>query len=124
MFTSALEEDMWEFLENLMKRLKSIDEVRFFTSDVVYKLCDHFAELRDTTVKDAPKPKPFLLHPCLISEEAEREFLRETTEVMLVLMLPAGIANSDTARHLLREIITCGGSWKFFYLWNLFLKVD
>ncbi|XP_033631880.1 sorting nexin-25-like isoform X1 [Asterias rubens] len=107
-FTSALEEDMWEFLENLLKRLKNIDKVRFFTSDIVYKLCDHFAELRDTTVKDAPNPKPFLLHPCLISEEAEREFLRETTEVMLVLMLPAGIANSDTARHLLREIITCG----------------
>ncbi|XP_022086183.1 sorting nexin-25-like isoform X2 [Acanthaster planci] len=107
-FTAALEEDMWEFLENLSKRLKNIDEVRFFTSDVVYKFCDHFAELRETTVKDAPNPKPFLLHPCLINEEAEREFLRETVEVMLVLMLPAGIANSDTARHLLREIITCG----------------
>ncbi|XP_038063088.1 sorting nexin-25-like [Patiria miniata] len=107
-FTAALEEDMWEFLENLSKRLKNIDEVRFFTSDIVFKFNDHFAELRETTVKDCANPKAFLLHPCLISEEAEREFLRETVEVMLVLMLPAGIANSDTARHLLREIVTCG----------------
>ncbi|XP_041485522.1 sorting nexin-25-like isoform X1 [Lytechinus variegatus] len=106
-FTDALETDMWEVVHNLSLRLKRIDMVRFLSSDVVYKLCDHFQKLRETSVREGEEPKIFYLHPSLASEEAETQFFREAVEVLLVLLLPERLAGCETARQLLREIFTC-----------------
>ncbi|XP_071480255.1 sorting nexin-25-like [Diadema antillarum] len=106
-FAEALETDFWEVVHNLSLRLKRIDMVRFLSSDVVYKVCDHFQKLRETSVREGEEPKIFYLHPSLASEEAEMGFLREAVEVLLVLLLPERIAGCETARQLLREIATC-----------------
>ncbi|XP_030836728.1 sorting nexin-25 [Strongylocentrotus purpuratus] len=106
-FTDALENDMWEVVHNMAMRLKRIDMVRFLSSDVVYKLCDHFQKLRETSVREGEEPKIFYLHPSLASEEAETQFFREAVEVFLVLLLPERLAGCETARQLLREIFTC-----------------
>ncbi|XP_033110203.1 sorting nexin-25-like isoform X2 [Anneissia japonica] len=108
-FISALEDDMWELITNLVIRLQKVDMVRFMALDVTEKLCDHFRELRETSpsTEGGGKLQPFQLHPCLKSDIAETEFLREATEVLLVLLLPERIASSETARHVIREIVTC-----------------
>ncbi|XP_071951023.1 sorting nexin-25-like isoform X2 [Antedon mediterranea] len=108
-FISAVEDDMWELITNLLKRLQKVDMVRFMALDVTDKLCEHFRELRETSPSNLVEGtvKPFHLHPCLKGTEEETEFLREAIEVLLVLLLPERIASSETARHLIREIITC-----------------
>ncbi|XP_072040154.1 sorting nexin-25-like [Amphiura filiformis] len=107
-FVDALQDDLWVLIENLKTRLQRVDKVRFLTSDVVYKLCEYFQQLRECSAsRNSDTPTAFYLHPCLASEATETQFLREMVEVMLVLMLPRQISGCETARHLLREIVTC-----------------
>ncbi|XP_033103935.1 sorting nexin-19-like, partial [Anneissia japonica] len=110
-FISALEDDMCKLITNLVIRLQKVDMVRFMALDVTEKLCDHFRELRETSpsTEGGGKLQPFQLHPCLKCDVAETEFLREATEVLLVLLLPERIASFETARHVIREIVTCSG---------------
>ncbi|PIK36408.1 putative sorting nexin-25 [Apostichopus japonicus] len=107
MFLDALEEDVWEFVDNLQRRLRNVDKVHLLTSDIVLKLLEHFQMLKETSYIEGEEPKPFYLHPCLATEATETEFLREAVEVLLVLLLPERLAGCETARHLLREAFTC-----------------
>ena len=72
--------------------------------------------------RNSNTPKPFYLHPCLRTEETETEFIREMVEVMLKVLLPENVARCETARHLLREIVTCTG--RLYCDFSVFLKVD
>ena len=76
------------------------------------EICDllfYFFASISVTSRNSDTPKKFYLHPCLASEASETQFLREMVEVMLVLVLPQHISGFETARHLLREIVTCTG---------------
>ena len=85
----------------------------------------YFPPLISVTSRNSDTPKKFFLHPCLASEASETQFLREMVEVMLVLVLPRHISGFETARHLLREIITCTGIESMcYYVVYVVLKVD
>ncbi|XP_074649963.1 sorting nexin-25-like [Tubulanus polymorphus] len=101
-----IKKDLWIVIGNLSDRLCQIDMVQFISQDVVLKLCTHFQEIRFAV--DRPKggfKSKFLLHPWLVNEQREIEFLRKLTEVLLVHILPSNYAACSTSRHLLREII-------------------
>ena len=74
------------------------------------------------TSRNSNTPKKFYLHPCLASEASETQFLREMVEVMLVLVLPQHISGFETARHLLREIVTCTGIASVYWICSELLK--
>lgn len=60
--------------------------------------------------------RPFPLHPCLLSSEAEVCFLRSVARILLLCLLPHKDAKSSTLRCCLTEVITTkGASCSFLY---------
>lgn len=61
-----------------------------------------------------PRPeecaRPFPLHPCLVSPDAELAFLRCVARILLLCLLPQKDAKSHTLRCCLTEVITTKGT--------------
>ncbi|XP_014666019.1 PREDICTED: sorting nexin-25-like isoform X2 [Priapulus caudatus] len=100
-FSKVLEADVWEMLQQLTKKSRDIDKVQVISQDVVQKLCDHFRSIRHCSSRN----EMFSLHPCLMSEETETEYLRQACDVILVLALPAKHQQASVIRYLLREVM-------------------
>ncbi|XP_060599757.1 sorting nexin-25-like [Ruditapes philippinarum] len=102
-----LQLDLWKVIEKVSDRLTKIDTVQFITQDVVNKLIQHFQDIRLATRK-GPSEEPvqkFVLHPWLLSEEKELNFLRKVSEALLLVFLPDYYSKSPPIRHLLREVL-------------------
>jgi hypothetical protein len=54
----------------------------------------------------------FVLHPWLLSEEKELNFLRKVSEALLLVFLPDYYSKSPPIRHLLREVLANAGSYR------------
>ncbi|XP_022257280.1 sorting nexin-25-like [Limulus polyphemus] len=91
---------------NFKERLRKIDEVKFFTNDLICRIYNHFQKIRYSSGNQAEKI-PFVLSSFLISETRELEYLRQMSNFLLVLLLPSKYAHCQPVRHLLREILAC-----------------
>ncbi|CAH1265099.1 SNX25 [Branchiostoma lanceolatum] len=108
-FKDLLMEDIWCVVGNSKIRLANLDIVKLLTYDVVNKLCTHFQDLSLSEVKPGLQDlsTPFLLQSYLQSDERERSFLRQCSEVLLICLLPAKHARCNSVRYLLREVLAC-----------------
>ncbi|XP_076352448.1 sorting nexin snazarus isoform X1 [Tachypleus tridentatus] len=101
-----IREELWQVLMNFKERLRKMDEVKFFTNDLICRIYNHFQKIRYSSGNQAEKT-PFILSPFLISEARELEYLRQMSNFLLVLLLPSKYARCQPVRHLLREIFAC-----------------
>lgn len=105
--TTLLKEEMWLVLVNARDRLNKIDYVKFFTTDIVMKILQHFQKLRYATSPPTPDRVSFYLSSNLATKKNEQEYIRRVTEFLLILLLPSRYSRCQPVRHLLREIISC-----------------
>ncbi|XP_050417807.2 sorting nexin-25 isoform X2 [Patella vulgata] len=107
---TAVQSEIWLTIGELSRRLSKIDTVTVLTQDIVDILTDHFRDVRLASKRPNMKPgeevPKFLLHPWLVDEKSELDFLRKVCETLLVTLLPHHYAKNKQIRHLLREIIT------------------
>lgn len=97
-------------------RLAAIDWVVLLSQDVPSVLMEHLVEHRRCSAKlgtafAGGKSLDELFHGCqphvaLASPEAEKEYLRRVTDILLDILLPTGEVASSTVKLLLREILT------------------
>lgn len=105
-FKDILTKEMWDTTKNLVIKIRQVDVVKFLSSDIVNLLCSHFQELRLSDHRRFPESaKPFTLHSCLSSPEAELEYLRTASEAILFALFSPRNSNSSPLRYLLREIL-------------------
>lgn len=103
-----IRDDMWIVVKNIHEAMSKIDQVKFVTSDVTNKLCQHYQKIRISSLGDSKEQKPvFYLRHYLQTPETELEFLRKVSEALMVVWLPQSYASCEPVRHLLREILAC-----------------
>ncbi|KAJ8383106.1 hypothetical protein SKAU_G00038840 [Synaphobranchus kaupii] len=100
-----LSEDFWEMVKQLRIRLAAVDVVNVVCNDIVKTLHTHFCNLKTANTRQEESPRPFPLHPCLRSPEEELCFLRSCARLLLLCLLPARDARSQSLRVVLVEII-------------------
>jgi sorting nexin-25 len=106
-FKEILTKELWDITHSCISKLQQVDVVKFLSNDLVNLLCNHFQELRLSDQRRFPgTAKPFVLHPCLSSNNAELEYLRTASEAMLYALLSKENSDSAPLRVLLREILT------------------
>ncbi|XP_069128852.1 sorting nexin-25-like [Argopecten irradians] len=108
---TAIMGDVWIIIKRLSARLSKVDMMKLITQDVVEKLHSHFTEIRTAAKSDSNvgDDRKFSLHPWLANEAAERQFLSQLCEVLLLIFLPDNYSGCTTIRHILREIVTSAG---------------
>lgn len=108
---TAIMGDVWIIIKRLSARLSKVDMMKLITQDVVEKLHSHFTEIRTAAKSDSNvgDDRKFSLHPWLTNEAAERQFLSQLCEVLLLIFLPDNYSGCTTIRHILREIVTSAG---------------
>ncbi|XP_035281693.1 sorting nexin-25 isoform X1 [Anguilla anguilla] len=100
-----LSEDFWEMVRQLRSRLAAVDVVNVVCNDIVKTLHTHFCNLKAANTRQEDPPRPFPLHPCLRSAEAELRFLRSCARLLALCLLPPRDARSHSLRAVLVEII-------------------
>lgn len=103
---SMLTEDWWQVMARLRSRLAHIDLVSVVCYDSIRVLHTHFTDLKAASARPEECARPFPLHPCLVSPEAELAFLRCVARILLLCLLPQKDAKSHTLRCCLTEVIT------------------
>ncbi|XP_033830028.1 sorting nexin-25 [Periophthalmus magnuspinnatus] len=103
---SMLSEDWWQMIGQLRSRLAHIDVVNVVCYDSIRILHTHFTDLKAASARPEEYARPFPLHPCLVSPEAELSFLRCVARILLLCLLPQKDAKSHTLRCCLTEVIT------------------
>ncbi|XP_072296149.1 sorting nexin-25 [Eucyclogobius newberryi] len=103
---SMLSEDWWQMMAQLRGRLAHIDVVNVVCYDSIRVLHTHFTGLKAAAARPEECARPFPLHPCLVSPEAELSFLRCVARILLLCLLPHKDAKSHTLRCCLTEVIT------------------
>ncbi|KAK3099373.1 hypothetical protein FSP39_003500 [Pinctada imbricata] len=106
-FTNSFRSDMWVMIENFSVRLARIDQMKFFTKDLVEILHRHFKTIRHYTKRPDQEVTPvFILQPWLENDQMETDFLRKVCEAMLGLLMPKEYRRCSIIRKMLREILT------------------
>ncbi|KAM3867224.1 sorting nexin-25 [Diretmus argenteus] len=103
---SMLSEDWWQVIGQLRSRLADIDLVNVVCYDSIRILHTHFTDLKAACARPEECARPFPLHPCLVSPDAELAFLRCVARILLLCLLPQRDAKSHTLRSCLTEVIT------------------
>lgn len=103
---SMLTEDWWQVMARLRHRLAHIDLVSVVCYDSIRVLHTHFTDLKAASARPEECARPFPLHPCLVSPEAELSFLRCVARILMLCLLPQKDAKSHTLRCCLTEVIT------------------
>uniref|UniRef100_A0A8C5DWV6 Sorting nexin-25 n=1 Tax=Gouania willdenowi TaxID=441366 RepID=A0A8C5DWV6_GOUWI len=103
---SMLSDDWWQMIGQLRSRLANIDMVNLVCNDSIRILLTHFTDLKAASARPDEGTRPFPLHPCLVSPEAELAFLRCVARILLLCLLPQKDAKSYTLRCCLTEVIT------------------
>ncbi|CAM9170096.1 unnamed protein product [Lampetra planeri] len=103
---SMLSEDWWQMIGQLRSRLADIDVVNVVCYDTIRILHTHFTDLKAASARPDECARPFPLHPCLVSPDAELAFLRCVARILLLCLLPQKDAKSHTLRCCLTEVIT------------------
>lgn len=103
---SMLTDDWWQVMSRLRSRLTRIDLVSVVCYDSIRVLHTHFTDLKAASARPEECARPFPLHPCLVSPEAELSFLRCVARILLLCLLPQKDAKSHTLRCCLTEVIT------------------
>ncbi|XP_041799843.1 sorting nexin-25 [Chelmon rostratus] len=103
---SMLSEDWWQMIGQLRSRLADIDLVNVVCYDTIRILHTHFTDLKAASARPEECARPFPLHPCLVSPDAELAFLRCVARILLLCLLPQKDAKSHTLRCCLTEVIT------------------
>ncbi|XP_064198167.1 sorting nexin-25 [Anguilla rostrata] len=85
--------------------LAAVDVVNVVCNDIVKTLHTHFCNLKAANTRQEDPPRPFPLHPCLRSAEAELRFLRSCARLLALCLLPPRDARSHSLRAVLVEII-------------------
>ncbi|KAJ0050383.1 hypothetical protein NL108_018472 [Boleophthalmus pectinirostris] len=101
-----LSDDWWQMMAQLRSRLAHIDVVNVVCYDSIRILHTHFTDLKAASARPEECARPFPLHPCLLSPEAELSFLRCVARILLLCLLPQKDAKSHTLRCCLTEVIT------------------
>ncbi|XP_041845493.1 sorting nexin-25 [Melanotaenia boesemani] len=103
---SMLLDDWWQMIGQLRSRLADIDLVNVVCYDSVRILHTHFTDLKAASARPEEVARPFPLHPCLVSPDAEMAFLRCVARILLLCLLPQKDAKSHPLRCCLTEVIT------------------
>ncbi|XP_064482182.1 sorting nexin-25-like isoform X2 [Ornithodoros turicata] len=105
-FCALLRDEIWRVLWKIKDRCHKMDDVKFFTEDVVKKIHVHFQKVRLAGSGNGEK-QPYELSSFLRTKDSEQDHVRKMTEFLLAILLPSEYALCISVRHLLREIFTC-----------------
>ena len=106
-FVEILNKEIWTLIENLLDRLRKVDNLNFLCNELVFVLYNHFRDLRLSDARKYPgQTTPFLLHPCLKTKDTEIRHIRVCSEALILSLLPHNASKCAMARYLLREIVT------------------
>lgn len=110
-----LKNESWIIVSRFLSRIRSIDEIDFFTKDFMDCLSDHVKQInecinpagssfypKDGTIKSGNK---FRLSPHLESEERELQFLTKVSKFLVRVLIPKSYLAISPFKHLLIEVI-------------------
>ncbi|CAG2166197.1 unnamed protein product, partial [Oppiella nova] len=102
---SELKNEFWELISNIVRRMASIDSVKFFTQNVANRCLKHFQKITICLSNKDNQNNVYLLSAHL-AEDKELEFIRKLSDFLLAILLPKNYSKTTPLRHLLREIIS------------------
>lgn len=96
-----LKNELWIVVSRLLTRLRSVDQLTFFTKDLIERFTKHFRKINSYHQSKVA----YELNAHLKSEEAELNFLRKISDLLLHLLVPKCYLDIKPLYHLLREIL-------------------
>lgn len=99
---------LWGAIQDLHDRLSRVDVDKMIACDMITKVMLHFEKIRiaQSCANDSNHLPVFALSPHLMSAESELHYLRQTSELLIMFLLPRCYSLAP-ASHLLREVLAC-----------------
>ena len=116
-----LKNETWIIVSRFLSRIRSIDEIEFFTKDLMSCLSDHVKQINEcitpsgssfygseegATCCSTRSGNKFRLSPHLESEEKELAFLKKVSQLLTRVLVPKYYLAVSPLKHLLIEVIT------------------
>ncbi|XP_048480904.1 sorting nexin-25 [Plutella xylostella] len=101
-------EHLWTAIQNLNERLMKVDAEKLLAGDMVTKITQHFEKIRiaQSCAMELNQPPVFALAPHLLSPELELHYLRQVSELVVMLLMPRCYSMTPGS-HLVREVLAC-----------------
>ncbi|XP_061706155.1 sorting nexin-25 isoform X1 [Cydia pomonella] len=101
-------EHLWGAIKNLHERLLRVDAEKLLANDMVLKITQHFERIRiaQSCALELNQAPVFALAPHLMSCETELHYLRQTSELIVMFLMPRCYSLSPIS-HFMREVLAC-----------------